>query len=126
MKSNSNASHVRTQEGSSITLQEGRLRLSWTAHLSWTRVPGGKGASLFYMIPLERWNVERKSLPAVKEKYTCGSHPLLAHLRGRWITDKNCTFHRCPKCLERTLQLDTPSSLALAHTGGHTCWAVVD
>ena len=23
-------------------------------------VPGRKGASLFYMIPLERWNVERK------------------------------------------------------------------
>jgi hypothetical protein len=22
-------------------------------------VPGGKGASLFFMIPLERWNVER-------------------------------------------------------------------
>jgi hypothetical protein len=32
----------------------------WEAHLSWTQVPWGKDASLFYMIPLERWNVERK------------------------------------------------------------------
>ena len=33
-----------------------------------TRVPGGKGASLFFMIPLERWNVERKSLSAGKRE----------------------------------------------------------
>jgi hypothetical protein len=29
-------------------------------------VPGRKGASLFYMITLERWNVERKVTSAVK------------------------------------------------------------
>jgi len=38
----------------------GRLRLTQTAGYSWTRVPGEKGASLFNMIPLERWNVERR------------------------------------------------------------------
>jgi hypothetical protein len=31
-------------------------------------VPGNKGASLYYMIPLERWNVERSSVLAVKEE----------------------------------------------------------
>ena len=34
------------------------------------------------MIPLERWNVERKSLSKLREKYLLGDSLLLSHLIG--------------------------------------------
>ncbi len=48
------------------------------------RVPGRKGASLFYMIPLERWNVERMfAFSAKTEDVSAFSSTLLAHLERR-------------------------------------------
>jgi hypothetical protein len=51
-------------------------------------------------------SLERKSLQQLRRIYHCGSHPHPSHPIGRWITEKNSTFHRHLKSLAHDLQLD--------------------
>jgi hypothetical protein len=69
------------------------------------------------MIPLERWNVERKVTSAVKGTMGKGASPHLPSPIG-WMAHDDVSG--VPDSLERELQLDTTSLLAQATTGGHT------
>ena len=72
---------LRPHVGEEVEL--GSSRDSVVVSLVLTRVPGGKGASLFYMIPLERWNVERSVTFCGKREVPSWRQPLLEHLIGQ-------------------------------------------
>jgi hypothetical protein len=69
------------------------------------------------MIPLERWNVERKVTSAVKGTTGKGASPRLPSPIG-WMVPVDVSG--VPDSLERKLQLDTTSLLEQATTGGTT------
>jgi hypothetical protein len=69
------------------------------------------------MIPLERWNVERKVTSAVKGTMGKGASPHLPSPIG-WMS--RCSTSGVPDSLERELQLEPTSLLAQATTGGAT------
>src|SRR5260370_24321686 len=76
---------------------------AWTAQLC-TGAFQGEWCQPFYMIPLERWNVERKVTSAVKGTMRKGASPHLPSPIGWMALGANA---KVPDSLERELQLCT-------------------
>ena len=47
-------------------------------------VPEEKATAFFYMVPLERWNVERRDTSEVKGPVELMEHPIVRARKNRW------------------------------------------
>jgi hypothetical protein len=83
-------------------------------------VPGKKVPAFIYDSPgtLERGT--QLSLLAVKGKYPDESSSLSFSLIGSWNTEKDSTFHRCPKVWNVSYSWTQPTLLALAQSDSRT------